>query len=60
MENDPPPLKDQRSRVVKYGEDGMTPLVVEYEYMDEEGTTWITQRNLETGDTFLRQIPWDR
>jgi len=44
-------------RVVKYAEDGRTPVVLEYARVDDEGTTWLTQRNLETGDLSLRQIP---
>lgn len=48
------------TRVVKYAEDGRTPLVIENTHTDDEGTTWLTQRNLETGETRLRQIPEDR
>lgn len=59
MESNPPPLKDQKARVVRYADDGR-PLVVEYEHTDDEGTTWVTQRNLETGETHLHHIPWDR
>ena len=49
-----------QSRVIQYEDDGMTPLVIEYSRTDEEGTLWLTQRNLQTGDTSLRQIPENR
>jgi len=49
-----------QSRVIEYEDDGMTPLVIEYSRTDQEGTVWLTQRNLQTGDTSLRQIPGDR
>jgi hypothetical protein len=49
-----------RSRVLEYERDGVTPLVIEYERTDAEGTVWITRRNLKTGDVRLRQIPGDR
>lgn len=51
---------ETQSRVMQYEDDGMTPLVIEYSRTDEEGTLWLTQRNLQTGETFLRQIPEDR
>ena len=38
------------SRVVRYDEDGVTPLVIEFSRTDDEGTVWTTQRNLKTGD----------
>jgi len=57
----PDTAKIERSvRVVHYAEDGRTPLVLEYEHLDDEGTVWITQRNLETGEAHLRHIPEDR
>lgn len=49
-----------QSRVIQYEDDGMTPLVIEYSRTDEEGTLWLTKRNLQTGDTAMRQIPEDR
>ena len=49
-----------QSRVIEYEDDGMTPLVIEYSRTDQEGTVWLTQRNLQTGDTSLRQIPENR
>lgn len=48
------------TRVVKYAEDGRTPLIIERTTIDDEGTTWITQQNLETGETHFRHIPADR
>lgn len=55
-----PLLKDRKTRVVRYADDGHTPLVLEHEYTDDQGTLWITQKNLETGETHLRQVPEDR
>lgn len=49
-----------QSRVVQYEDDGVTPLVIEYTRTDREGTVWITQRNLQSGETRLRQIPENR
>ena len=60
MEPKPPPLRDQKTRVVRYAEDGRTPLVLEHEYVDDEGTTWVTQRNLVTGEVHLHHLPGDR
>jgi hypothetical protein len=58
---EPDSAKIERStRVVRYAEDGRTPLVIEHEYDDEEGTRWITQRNLETGEMRIRHVPEDR
>ena len=57
----PDPAKiERRVRVVKYAADQRTPLVIEYEHEDDEGTWWTTQRNLETGETRLHHLPGDR
>lgn len=48
------------TRVVKYAEDGRTPLIIERTTVDNEGTLWITQENLETGESHLRHIPGTR
>lgn len=47
-------------RVVRYADDERTPLVIEYTRIDDEGTTWVRQHDLEKGETSLRQIPEDR
>jgi hypothetical protein len=54
-----PERTDQTSRIVKYTEDGR-PLVIEQTYVDDEGTTWSRQCNLETGEVHLHHIPGDR
>jgi len=51
--------QELRSHVVRYQEDGVTPVVIEYTRTDNDGTMRITQRNLETGDAHLRQIRAD-
>jgi hypothetical protein len=51
---------EAQSRVVRYEDDGVTPLEIEYTRTDHEGTVWITRRNLQSGETAQRQIPEDR
>lgn len=61
------PLPDHASeivsrvvRVVRYATDGRTPVIVECVTTDIDGTVWIVQRDLETGDLHFHHIPGDR
>ena len=51
-----PERTDQTTRVVKYTDEG-SPLVIEQTYVDDEGTTWSRQTNLETGEVYLHHTP---
>ena len=51
---------EHTKRVIRYAEDGHTPLVIVYEHVDADGTQWTMQRNLETGETRMHQLPGGR
>lgn len=47
-------------RVVSYEADGTTPRTIEHQHVDEEGTVWVTHRDLVTGEERFHHLPGDR